>query len=169
MDMTGTFVAAGIGAITGAGAGIFGSGLSDGLLAGLLSGGAVGFAFSLLPRSPGQAPIPVEAFSPAGAIAGLIAGVVTSAGWIATLIVIGVGWTIGLVIPATMVRLALSGRRQQQNRLDLPQEREISADDVEQQRDVAQHQGHPKKIAADAEISGVVLAELPATQPTSFR
>jgi hypothetical protein len=161
MDMTGTFVAAGIGAIVGAGAGFFGSGLPHGLVVGALAGGAVGFVFSLLPRSPGEARVPIESFSPAGALAGLFAGIVTSAGWVATLIATSAGWTLGLIIPAAVVGIVVAGRKQQQNKWNFPSEVHVQASEAKDQRRAEQLQDQLEKMAAVTEIYADVFNERP--------
>lgn len=94
-----------VGAFTGSIAGLIG----DSLLNGLLAGGLTSAVVSLLypnGRYEYNAPrINIVALSPSGLCAGIVSSLVTEAGWIGTFISSGVGWVIGLILPAVLIAI----------------------------------------------------------------
>lgn len=107
MKTVSIIVAAIVGGITGAIAGLIGDSFSTGFFSGLVSGGIVGFLFSLAPRSVMDPPIVVESFSPAGFVGGLVGSLSVSAGLVGTFISCGVGWVLGLLLPAILTGLLI--------------------------------------------------------------
>jgi hypothetical protein len=103
MKIETTIPAALIGGVAGAIAGLIGDGLFSGLFPGIIAGGVVGFLFSLAPRSLEDSRIAVESFSPAGLLGGVVGSVSAEAGWIGGFVSCGIGWMLGLFLPAIYI------------------------------------------------------------------
>jgi hypothetical protein len=91
MKMAGLMVAAIIGGIASAIAGLIGDGFFIGLFPGVIAGGIVGFLLSLAPRSFEDPLTSVESFSPAGFVGRLAGSVASNAGWLGGFLSCGAG------------------------------------------------------------------------------
>lgn len=96
-------IAAIIGGLSGSIAGLIGDGMLDGLFSGAIAGGIVGYIFTLSPRSFGDPLIYIQAFSPAGFVGAIAAVLTTNGGWVATFVSCGLGWVLGLILPAALI------------------------------------------------------------------
>lgn len=92
-----------IGGLVGFVAALIGSGVVMGVLAGAITGAAIGFVFSLSPRSFNDPRIAIESLSPAGLVGGIVASVVCNTGFLWGVIVAIAGWLLGLVVPAIIM------------------------------------------------------------------
>lgn len=99
-----------IGGVSGGIAGLFGAEFGDGLISGLLAGFIVGAIFSARPRDFSAPSVAIEAFSPAGLAGAIVASVVTEAGWIGVFVSGGIGWVLGLLLPAILIAAFTSDR-----------------------------------------------------------
>lgn len=95
-----------IGGAAGGVAGLFGHGFFDGLQVGFIAGAVVGFLFSLAPRSFEDPTIAIESLSPAGLVGGIAGSVAAEAGWLGAFVSGGVGWVLGVVVPAVLIGAA---------------------------------------------------------------
>ena len=96
-------IAAIIGGLSGSVAGIIGDSILNGLFSGAIAGSIVGYIFTLSARSFGDPLIYIEAFSPAGSVGAIAAVLTTNGGWIATFLSCGLGWVLGLILPASLI------------------------------------------------------------------
>lgn len=88
-----------IGAISGIIAGLIGDGVLTGLITGAITGGVVGLFYPER-RFDGGPRANVAALPPAGLVAGAIASLFTDAGFIGAFLSCGIGYTLGLALPA---------------------------------------------------------------------
>lgn len=92
-----------IGGVSGGIAGLFGTDFGEGLITGLVAGLIIGAIFSARHRGFEDPSVAIEAFSPAGLAGAVVASVVTEAGWIGAFISCGLGWALGLFVPAILI------------------------------------------------------------------
>ena len=98
-----------MGAGSGAIAGFFGDAVSSGVISGAVAGAVIGGIFGF---SPTTADGPrVDLFSGwgyGGFMGGVVGGFMTSSSWWGGFVSAGVGWTLGMAIPAIFMALMMS-------------------------------------------------------------
>lgn len=96
-----------VGGISGVVAGLIGDSAVDGLISGIVVGGAIGFLYPDRQRDWDGPRINVFALPPAGLIAGATASVITSAGVMGAFISSGLGYVLGMFLPALLISIFL--------------------------------------------------------------
>lgn len=103
--------AAVIGGISGGIAGAIGDSFFNGVVTGVITGSVVALFFLNQPRNPEGPRVAIEALSPAGSIGAITASVLTNGGWVGAIISSGIGWALGLFLPAILVALLINDEK----------------------------------------------------------
>lgn len=91
-------------------AGVFGKSVLIGAFSGAFAGILVGALFNLLPRGPMDSRTGNGSPPFAGFVGGIVSTVTVQAGYVGAFASCGVGFVVGLLIPAVLVFFVMSGR-----------------------------------------------------------